>query len=105
MSVIDAININHGNNHENKHFSEQIGSKIFFVSEEINDTFHGKGSRSLSRMYSGRYKYDRFIELKGSFKLWKDKIVKKLLICIFLILVVMRSNSKQMNVAPLWAFD
>lgn len=42
MSVIDAINIYHGNNHEHKHLSEKVGSEVFFIRQKIDDSFHGK---------------------------------------------------------------
>ncbi len=105
MSVIDAVNIDHGNNHEDKHFSEEIGSEVFFIGQKIDDSFHGKWSWSLSRMHSGRYQHYRFVEFERSFELWKDEIVEKFLICIILIFMVMGGNGEQMNIPPLWTFD
>ena len=56
-------------------------------------------------MHSGRNQHYGFVEFEGSFELWKDEIVEKLLVCIILIFMVMWGNGKQMNIPPLWTFD
>lgn len=104
MTMINTVNVDHGYNHENKHFSQQIGSKIVFVGEEINNSFHRKGSGCLSGMDSGRNQDNRFVEFEGSFVLWEEGIIKNLFELVLFILMIVRGDGEEVDISVFRAF-
>ena len=94
MAIINSVNINHGYNQKNKHFSQQVSSEIIFIGEEVDYTLHGKRGRSLSRMYSGRNQNNRLVKPDWPFLFRKEELIKQIFMLIFLILMVIGCDSQ-----------
>jgi len=61
MSSWNSIRVEHRDQNKYKIFPKEISSGIFFVKQELHNSFECIAGRCLNRMYSCGYKYNRFV--------------------------------------------
>lgn len=97
VSFENTIHIDHRDNHEHKHLSEKIGSQVFFIRKEFEDTLHCKTRGCLGRMHSCRDQNYRFPESAWSIVFRKQFRIKYNFMCRVCILLIIRSYCQEMD--------
>ena len=74
--MVYAIDVDHGYDHEDEHFAEEVAAEIGGIDEEVDDALHGIGGCGLAWVDSCADEDDWFFESFWSAALGEEPLVE-----------------------------